>query len=78
MQTNSSFVRKLLNDISNKMGRNPRDMEPFIQTLEKEWYDTKDALQKLRPNDYARMQIPERLATMIAESVGAQLSHPTK
>ena len=51
-------------------------MEPFIQTLEKQWYDSKEALQKLKPNDYARMQIPERLATMIAEAVGAQMSRP--
>jgi hypothetical protein len=31
---------------------------------------------KLGPNDYARLEIPERLASMIAESVGAKFHQP--
>jgi hypothetical protein len=55
MQTNSSYVRKLLYDLAKQIGRQPRDMDPFIQKLEGQWYDSKEALQKLQPNDYARM-----------------------
>lgn len=61
-----SYVRKLLYDLSIKLGRKPQEMERFIKALEDQWYDSKDALAKLQPADYARLQIPERLATMIA------------
>lgn len=55
---NSSYVRGLLTDLAKKLGRNPQEMEPFIKKLEDQWYDSKEALQKLTLNDYARMQIP--------------------
>lgn len=66
-----SYVRELLSNLSVKLGRKPQDMERFIHILEDQWYDSKEALSKLQPSDYARLQIPERLATMIAEAVGA-------
>lgn len=49
-------------------------MERFISILEEQWYDTKEALAKLSPSDFARLQIPERLATMISEAVGSSKS----
>ena len=66
-----SFVRRLLYDLANRLGRNPKQMDPFVQKLESQWYDSKDALKSLTPNDYKRLEIPERLAIMIAEAVGA-------
>ncbi len=66
-----SYTRELLYGLSAKLGRKPQDMERFIHILEEQWYDTKDSLAKLTPADYVRLQIPERLGTMIAEAVGA-------
>lgn len=65
-----SYIRNLLSTLSAKLGRRPEEMEPFILKLEGQWYDSKDSLKKLTPEDYARLQIPERLAIMIAEAVG--------
>lgn len=60
------------------MGRKPQEMDRFIQTLEEQWYDSQEALAKLQPTDYTRLQIPERLGTMIAEAVGAAKPQPAR
>lgn len=39
-----SFVQNLLESIASEIGRPVSSVEPFIKTLENEWYDTKDAL----------------------------------
>ena len=62
-----SYTRNLLYRIAAKIGRQPQEMDPFVAILEREWYDSKEALAKLQPNDYARLQIPERLAKLISE-----------
>ena len=76
MQQQHSYVRGLLYGIAPKLGRKPQDMDAFIKKLEDQWYDTKDALSKLSTQDYSRLQIPERLAMMIMEAVGAKISPP--
>ena len=40
-------------------------MDPYIAILEKNWYDTKQALQTLSVNECDRFDIPRRLASMI-------------
>lgn len=44
-------------------------MEKFINTLEAEWCDSKEALAVLTPADYQKLQIPNGLASLIMEAV---------
>ena len=74
--TQQSYVRTLLYNLAPKLGRAPQDLERFIKVFEDQWYDSKESLAKLKPSDYARLQIPERLATMIMETVGSSKNQP--
>ena len=40
----TSFARKILEEISVELGKPKDSVEKFIQTLEDNWYDSKEAL----------------------------------
>lgn len=60
-----SYTRQLLYSIADNMGRNRKEMDPYIHVLQKNWYDSQEALQKLTINDYDKFDIPRRLSAEI-------------
>lgn len=70
-----SYTRQLLYGIADQMGRNRRDMDQYIAVLEKNWYDSKESLQSITPNDFDRFGIPSRLSAIIMEKVGSTQKH---
>ena len=72
----SDYTRKLMYQIADHLGRSPTDLEPFIATLEKNWYNTKDSLQKLKIQDYDSLDIPRRVSALIMEKVGSPSIRP--
>jgi hypothetical protein len=60
-----SYTRQLLYSIADGMGRNRKEMDPYINVLEKNWYDSLESLRTLSINDYDRFDIPRRLSAMI-------------
>lgn len=51
-------------------------MDPFINVLEKNWYDSQQALQTLTLNDYDKFEIPRRLSAIIMEKIGVRQQQP--
>ena len=66
-----SEARRVLYSIAEQLGRSRQEMDPFVATLESNWFDTKEALRALTPTDFDRMKIPARLAQLISEAVKA-------
>lgn len=56
--------------LADQLGRSRKDMEPYIATLEKNWYDTRDAMKSMTIKDYDRLDFPSRLSGMIMEKLG--------
>ena len=65
-----SYTKQLLYSIADQMGRNRKDMDPYVHVLEKNWYDTRESLQSLTPQDFDRFEIPKRLSAVIMEKLG--------
>jgi hypothetical protein len=67
-----TYTRKLLYSIADRLGRKRQDMDRFIKTLEDNWFDTRESLASLSPQDYQKFSIPERVVQMITEEVGSR------
>ncbi|KAM3139728.1 hypothetical protein pb186bvf_008186 [Paramecium bursaria] len=65
----STYVRKLLEKIALDQKRPVADVEPFINVLEQNWFDTKEALRDLSDQDYQNFKIPTRIRTLIQQAV---------
>jgi len=60
MESNES-VRDFMIKLALDMKRDPKTFEPFIQNLEKEWFDTVSSLKLVTPQKFDEMGIPKRL-----------------
>ncbi len=45
-------------------------MDGFIANMEKNWYDSKQAIQSMNPKDFDKLGIPSRLASIVMDRVG--------
>ena len=63
-----SFARVTLTHIATSTGKSPSDVESFITTLEKNWYDSPESLRSAKVEELIELGIPRFLAGKLIES----------
>ena len=55
------------------MGRQPQDMEPYIEALESQWLDTVEILRELTTKDWEGLSIkmPKGLSILVMKRLGS-------
>lgn len=54
-------MRNFLINVAKKLGQDPISIEPLLQELEKDWFDTIDSLKKIPDDMWEEYSIPEPL-----------------
>lgn len=63
-------LRTLVVDVGAKLGRSTHDVEPFVQALMQNWYDTVESLMEALPDDIASLGVPRRFAVELVNAAG--------
>ncbi|CAD8125993.1 unnamed protein product [Paramecium sonneborni] len=68
-QKSISYVRQALQQIAFEMGKPISSVEPYIEILEENWYDTKDSIKKMKQENFDEFKIPKRIGQLLMEFV---------
>jgi len=55
-------VRALVIDVGSKLGRSAHDVEPFVQALKDNWYDSAESVAEASADDLSSLGLPRRFA----------------
>ncbi|CAD8076155.1 unnamed protein product [Paramecium primaurelia] len=68
-QKSNSYVRQALQQIAFEMGKPTSLVEPYIEILEENWYDTKDSIKMMKQENFEEFKIPKRIGQLLIEFV---------
>lgn len=63
-------IRALVVDTASRLGRSSREVEPFVDALKENWYDSVDAVADASADDLASLGIPRRFAVELIQDAG--------
>lgn len=64
-----SQAAQVLASIAKDLNKPIASVQPFITTLEDNWYDTREALSQMSDQDFEKLKIPLRIASLIREKL---------
>ncbi|CAD8108599.1 unnamed protein product [Paramecium sonneborni] len=71
-QKQTSYVRSALYQIAFEMKKPVSLVEPYIEILEQNWYDTKDSIKNMKQENFEEFKIPKRIGQLLMEYVQRQ------
>jgi len=63
-----SSVRDLVVQVGTLLGRSARDVQPFVRTLEENWYDSVQSLKDATADDLSALGLPRRFAVELCSA----------
>ena len=72
-------TRDFFNDLAVLMGRQPQEMEPYIDALESKWFDTVEILREMTTKDWEDLEImmPRGLSILVMKRLGSAQNKDT-
>ncbi|CAK66203.1 unnamed protein product (macronuclear) [Paramecium tetraurelia] len=68
-QKSSTYVRQALTQIAFEMGKPISLVEPYIEILEENWYETKEQIKMMKQENFDEFKIPKRIGQLLMEFV---------
>eukprot|EP00928_Gymnodinium_smaydae_P053445 TRINITY_DN37430_c0_g1_i1.p1 TRINITY_DN37430_c0_g1~~TRINITY_DN37430_c0_g1_i1.p1 ORF type:complete len:436 (+),score=98.21 TRINITY_DN37430_c0_g1_i1:177-1310(+) len=68
MKDSAVGLRELVTEVGERLGRSSSDVEPLIQSLEENWYDSPESLADVTADDLVAIGLPRRFAVELANA----------